>query len=35
MKVALIQLAYGDDETVEDRTARVMQIVRYVSPVYS
>ena len=28
MKVALIQLAYGDDETVEDRTARVTQIVR-------
>ncbi len=28
MKVALIQLAYGDDETVEDRTERVAALVR-------
>ena len=28
MKVALIQLAYGDDESVADRTARVTRLVR-------
>src|SRR5688572_6829344 len=28
MKVALIQLAYGDDETVADRTTRVTDLVR-------
>jgi len=28
MKVALIQLAYGDDESVVERTARVTQLVR-------
>ncbi|HSU75391.1 MAG TPA: carbon-nitrogen family hydrolase [Terrabacter sp.] len=28
MKVALIQLAYGDDESVADRTARVADLVR-------
>jgi predicted amidohydrolase len=28
MKVALIQLAYGDDESVADRTARVTDLVR-------
>jgi predicted amidohydrolase len=28
MKVALIQLAYGDDESVADRTARVTELVR-------
>ncbi|GGN08129.1 hydrolase [Terrabacter tumescens] len=28
MKVALIQLAYGDDESVADRTARVAALVR-------
>src|SRR6478735_1431405 len=28
MKVALIQLAYGDDESVTDRTARVTRLVR-------
>jgi len=28
MKVALIQLAYGDDESVADRTARVVDLVR-------
>jgi predicted amidohydrolase len=28
MKVALIQLAYGDDESVADRTARVARLVR-------
>jgi len=28
MKVALIQLAYGDDESVADRTARVVDVVR-------
>ena len=28
MKVALIQLAYGDDESVTDRTARVARLVR-------
>ncbi len=28
MKVALIQLAYGDDESVADRTARVTALVR-------
>lgn len=27
MKVALIQLAYGDDESVADRTARVVELV--------
>src|SRR5829696_6331010 len=28
MKVALIQLAYGDDESVVERTARVADLVR-------
>ena len=28
MKVAVIQLAYGDDESVADRTARVVDLVR-------
>lgn len=28
MKVAVIQLAYGDDESVADRTARVVELVR-------
>ena len=28
MKVALIQLAYGDEESVADRTARVAGLVR-------